>query len=77
MEQQNVDTIICFNKWDLAEETQLIELEACYATCGYPVIFSSNSTLDGMDQVKKVLTGKTTVLAGPSGVGKSSLNSTK
>ncbi len=73
MEQQNVDTIICFNKRDLAEETQLIELEACYATCGYPVIFSSNSTLDGMDQVKKVLTGKTTVLAGPSGVGKSSL----
>ena len=73
MEQQKVNTIICFNKRDLAEETQLIKLEACYAACGYPVIFSSNLTLDGIDQVKKVLTGKTTVLAGPSGVGKSSL----
>lgn len=73
MEQQKVDTVICFNKQDLAEKRQLAELEECYAACGYPVIFSSNSTLDGMEQVKEVLTGKTTVLAGPSGVGKSSL----
>lgn len=73
MEQQKVDTVICFNKRDLAKEEQLAELEECYAVCGYPVIFSSNSTLDGMEEVKEVLTGKTTVLAGPSGVGKSSL----
>lgn len=73
MEQQKVNTIICFNKRDLAEEAQLTKLEACYAACEYPVIFSSNSTLDGIDQVKEALTGKTTVLAGPSGVGKSSL----
>lgn len=73
MEQQSMDTVICFNKRDLAKQAQLEELEACYAACGYPVIFSSNCTLDGMDQVKQVLTGKTTVLAGPSGVGKSSL----
>ncbi len=73
MEQQKVDTVICFNKRDLAKEEQLVELEECYAVCGYPVIFSSNSTLDGMEEVKEVLTGKTTVLAGPSGVGKSSL----
>ena len=73
MEQQKVDTIICFNKQDLAEQEQLEKLKDCYAACGYPVLFSSNSTLDGMDQIKEVLVGKTTVLAGPSGVGKSSL----
>lgn len=73
MEQQKVDTIICFNKQDLAEQTQLEKLKNCYASCGYPVIFSSNCTLDGMDKVKETLAGKTTVLAGPSGVGKSSL----
>jgi len=73
MEQQNLDTIICFNKKDLADSVQLHQLNDCYAACGYPVIFSSNYTLDGLKEVKKILTGKTTTLAGPSGVGKSSL----
>lgn len=73
MEQQKVDTVICFNKQDLAKQRQMEELRDCYAACGYPVIFSSNATFYGMDKVKEILAGKTTVLAGPSGVGKSSL----
>lgn len=73
MEQQNVDTVICFNKKDLAQTEQLKELEECYASCGYSVIFLSNQTKEGLDKVKEILVGKTTVLAGPSGVGKSSL----
>lgn len=73
MEQQKVETVICFNKRDLVGQTEMAELESCYAASGYSVLFSSNYTSDGLDQVKEVLTGKTTVLAGPSGVGKSSL----
>lgn len=73
MEQQSVSTVICFNKKDLAEQELLDKLSECYAACGYQVIFSSNHTMDGLKEVKEVLLGKTTALAGPSGVGKSSL----
>lgn len=73
MEQQDVDTVVCFNKKDLADQAQIDKLSECYAACGYQVIFSSNYTSDGLKKVREILSGKTTVLAGPSGVGKSSL----
>ncbi len=41
--------------------------------CGYQVILSSALKGEGLDEIEKVLKGKTTVVAGPSGVGKSSL----
>lgn len=39
MEQQNVPTLICFNKEDLASEAEIQELRDAYGTCGYPLFF--------------------------------------
>lgn len=73
MEQQQVDTVICFNKQDLATEEELRKLEETYQKCGYYILFTSAKKEEGLEEVKKVLEGKTTTVAGPSGVGKSSL----
>lgn len=73
MEQQQVDTVICFNKQDLATEEELQKLEETYQKCGYHILFTSAKKEEGLEEVKKVLEGKTTTVAGPSGVGKSSL----
>lgn len=73
MERQNLPTIICFNKQDIATEKEKEALRRAYETCGYQVLFISALEQEGLEQVKELLTGKTTTVAGPSGVGKSSL----
>lgn len=73
MDYQDVPTVICFNKCDMVSEEEQKELEDIYSGCGCKVIFTSTFTGYGMDIVKELLKHKTTVLAGPSGVGKSSL----
>ncbi|MCP1102745.1 ribosome biogenesis GTPase [Aequitasia blattaphilus] len=73
MEYKEIPTILCFNKEDIAKEGRLDELKEVYEECGYPVLFTSAKEKRHMDDLMKVLKGKTTVIAGPSGVGKSSL----
>ena len=73
MERQNLPTIICFNKQDIATEKEKEALRRAYETCGYQVLFISALEKEGLEQVKELLAGKTTTVAGPSGVGKSSL----
>lgn len=73
MEKQQVNTIICFNKTDLLEEEQLEQLRRAYVICDYPILHISIKTGEGLLEIDKLLQGKTTALAGPSGVGKSSL----
>lgn len=73
MERQQVNTIICFNKTDLLREEQLEGLKQAYSVCGYPILYISNQTGEGLSGLRELLKGKTTALAGPSGVGKSSL----
>lgn len=73
MERQNLPTIICFNKQDIASAQEKEALQKAYETCGYRVCFVSALENEGLDQVRELLTGKTTTVAGPSGVGKSSL----
>ena len=73
MRQQNLPVIICFNKQDIATESEQQELYDAYEKCGYKVLFISVREEKGLDELKKLLKGKTTTLAGPSGVGKSSL----
>lgn len=65
--------IVCFNKVDLAKEQDLTLLEKVYENCGHIVKFISVKEEEGIDEIRKLIHGKTTVLAGPSGVGKSSL----
>lgn len=73
MERQNLPTIICFNKQDIATPEEKEALRKAYETCGYQVLFISALEQEGLEQVKELLAGKTTTVAGPSGVGKSSL----
>ncbi|MFV0343307.1 MAG: ribosome small subunit-dependent GTPase A [Anaerocolumna sp.] len=73
MQEQQVDTIVCFNKSDIAEEKELELLEKTYKNCGYKTLMTSTYSEDGMELLKNLLDGKTSVLAGPSGVGKSSI----
>ena len=73
MEQEGVPAVICFNKKDLVSEKEAGELYRVYKDCGYQVILSSALEGEGTEEIRKVLEGKTTVVAGPSGVGKSSL----
>ncbi|MCR4901918.1 MAG: ribosome small subunit-dependent GTPase A [Butyrivibrio sp.] len=73
MQQQKLPVVICFNKQDIATRKEQQELSDAYEKCGYRVMFISVATENGIDELKCVLKGKTTVVAGPSGVGKSSL----
>ena len=73
MKKQNTPTIICFNKSDLADDKLCLEYMDIYKAAGYRVIFSSTKKRDGLLELKNVLRGYTTTLAGPSGVGKSSI----
>ena len=73
MEQEGIPAVICFNKIDLASQEELEFLNETYTNCGYHVILSSASMGEGVEEIRQVLQGKTTVVAGPSGVGKSSL----
>ena len=73
MEYQDVPVTICFNKKDLATTEELEFLYETYQSCGYQVILSSALKGEGLDEIEEVLQGRTTVVAGPSGVGKSSL----
>ena len=73
MERQKLPCIICFNKQDIASTEEREALRSAYETCGYKVLFVSALANEGMDELQKLLAGKTTTVAGPSGVGKSSI----
>jgi ribosome biogenesis GTPase len=73
MEKQALDTIICFNKTDLLPEEAVQRLCKIYRDAGYPVYATSAGQGSGIQTFQEIFTGKTTVLAGPSGVGKSTM----
>lgn len=73
MNRQQVKTIICFNKSDIVSEEEKNLLVKPYELAGYEVIFTSTILDKGIEDIKQLLQDKTTVFAGPSGVGKSSI----
>ncbi|MBQ9983132.1 MAG: ribosome small subunit-dependent GTPase A [Lachnospiraceae bacterium] len=73
MEKQQVPVSICFNKTDLVDEQTLLNYENIYDNSGYSIIKASTYEEHGMDAILEMLSRKTTALAGPSGVGKSSI----
>lgn len=73
MEGIGVKPVICLNKTDLAEDWEIASVVERYAPAGYPALPVCAVTGAGLDRVTELLTGKVTILAGPSGVGKSSL----
>lgn len=73
MARQQIPCVVCFNKKDIATAAEQAELRKSYEACGLYVCFVSAEEHDGIDEVRAHLKGKTTVTAGPSGVGKSTL----
>lgn len=72
-QMQGVEAVLCVNKVDLCPLESYSELFEMYAMAGYKTLATSAETGAGLDQLTQVLSGKTTIFAGPSGVGKSSI----
>lgn len=72
-EAAHLPAIICANKVDLVTPEEAQTLFGLYATIGYEVLYTSAKTDVGVDALRQRLTGKLSVLSGPSGVGKTSL----
>ena len=73
MESKGIPVVLWFNKKDIAKEPEIQHLKEIYESCGYQMIFTSALEKENIENVKQLLRGKTTAIAGPSGVGKSSL----
>lgn len=73
MGRQDVPVILCFNKCDLITEEQQQEIASIYEASGCEILFVSAKKELGLKELQEILAGKTTTVAGPSGVGKSSL----
>lgn len=65
------EIVICINKCDLLEEKA--DFLQDYVQAGYKLLMVSAQEGQGIQKLKNLLTGRVTVFAGPSGVGKSSL----
>jgi ribosome biogenesis GTPase len=73
MEYQKLPVTICFNKSDLVTEEERQALVAIYGPAGYELLFVSAESGENLDALRAALSGRTTTVAGPSGVGKSTL----
>ena len=70
----NIKTKLCFNKNDLSEDDTIIEkIFGIYEPLGFEIVFTSALEKLGIEDFVEILGHKTTVFAGNSGVGKSSL----
>ena len=72
-ESKNIESVICLNKTDLAENDETEEFMSVYRRAGYNVFAASAKTGEGVKEIQSVIKGKTVAFAGLSGVGKSSL----
>lgn len=70
-EKQKIPPVIVANKIDLVEDAQ--KIFGLYESIGYRVLYTSTKWNAGLDELKNRLANKLSALAGPSGVGKSSL----
>jgi ribosome biogenesis GTPase len=72
-ELQEIPSVICANKMDLVEEEEARSLFEIYEDIGYPVLYTSAESGQGIDDLHDVLVERISALVGPSGVGKTSL----
>lgn len=72
-ERAGLRPIVCVNKIDLIDPTDLVPLVGVYGQLGYAVMAVSAATGQGVERVRDLLRGRLTAFSGQSGVGKSSL----
>ena len=73
MQQKDIPCVLVFNKSDLVTDVEKQELRDIYAGSGCEILFVSAKQDQGIEEIRNVLKGKTSTVAGPSGVGKSSI----
>lgn len=73
MEMQQIPVVICMNKQDLGSGEALLNFQKTYEKSGYFICFTSAKMEEGVEELRLILKGKTSAVAGPSGVGKSTL----
>lgn len=69
--RNNITPIICINKCDIAKKELLLDVKSQYSA--YKIMEVSALTKQGIDELKAVMKGQTTCLAGQSAVGKTSI----
>jgi ribosome biogenesis GTPase len=70
---QDLPVLLCFNKEDLVKEEETRRVRDIYKDSGSRLFFTCATSNQGLDELRDELRGRLTCLAGPSGVGKSSL----
>ena len=73
MQQKEIPCVLVFNKSDLVTDEEKQKLREIYSGSGCEILFVSAKQDEGIEEIRNVLRGKTSTVAGPSGVGKSSL----
>ena len=71
-EKSHTDIVLCVNKTDLAKKKTIEQLKDIYGDV-YPMVFISADKGEGLEELRSMLKGKHVALAGPSGVGKSTI----
>lgn len=72
-EQQDIPVVVALNKADIAEPDIMKSTAEIYKNAGYRTVLLSALKGSGLKEIREILTGKISVFAGPSGVGKSTL----
>ena len=70
---QGIPVLICFNKEDIADTSMADSVVKDYSGCGCKIFVTSAKDNEGIEELEEALLGRTTTVAGPSGVGKSSI----
>jgi ribosome biogenesis GTPase len=72
-EHAGIPVTICLNKVDLEVASEISYAVGMYQNLGYHTLYTSAATSEGIEALRATLAGRTSLLTGPSGVGKSSL----
>ena len=72
-EKQEIPAVVVANKVDLVGQEKAESIFGLYAKIGYPIIYASAESGQGLEELRASLKGKISALVGPSGAGKSSL----
>lgn len=72
-EQKGLRMVVCFNKSELMKDADRRMVTDWFKNTGYPILFTSVAEETNLDLLVEELKGHISLLAGPSGVGKSSL----
>lgn len=72
-EEKQVEPIICITKTDIAERPVIDQIKEIYSQTPYTFIEMHDNDQEALNRLEACVSGKTSFLAGPSGVGKSTL----